>query len=241
MASWVRPKANQTGFQAGLDFDTFKKLVARFDSSFAGEAETAFRKAVLLCAQAQTRFCDAATEAYGQSAGTAQLQAEIAELQQRLEQREKQGAALADARDVLEREFTAYRYNAEQAECTSQAEAAKLRRELAKLHMASGQIGVYCRGCEVKRRALALIATSLLGWVWFGHPEWFVRLGLHDTGAWQKVHGLFLAAAPLLVILVHWRWMKFKRKNSWVSWRDNDVYRLLADRWNQFLQRLVMK
>lgn len=103
MATWVPPSGSPSSSQTSIDIDIFKKLVARFDSSYAGEAETAFRKAISMCAQAQMRFCDAATEAYGQD-GDAKLRAEIADLRQRLEQREKR-AALADARDQLEREF----------------------------------------------------------------------------------------------------------------------------------------
>jgi hypothetical protein len=225
----------------GIDIEIFKKLVARFDSNFAGEAETAFRKAISMCAQAQMRFCDAATEAYGQDGDAAQLRAEIADLRQTLEQREKQGAAIADARDQLEREFTAYRYKAEQTEQADKAETAKLRRELLKLQMTSGQVGIYCRACETKRRALAVAATVLIAWAWFAHREWFARLGIHDAGEWRGVHGVLLAAAPPLLILTHWRWLKFKRKVTWVSWRDNDVYRLIAARWNELLRQLVMR
>lgn len=237
------PNTSQTGHkvQNGFDIDVFKKLVARFDSNYAGEAETAFRKAVTLCAQAQIRFCDAAAEAYGQSGNTAQLQAEIDDLRRRLEQREKQGAAIADARDVLEREFTAYRTKAEQVDRKAQAETAQLRREIVKLQMASGQAGLYCRACEWKRRALAVVATLMIGWAWFAHRIWFARLGLKDSGEWHGLHGVLLAAVPLLLIVVHWRWLKFKRKHSWLSWRDNDVYRLIAERWNEFLQRLEMR
>ena len=230
-----------SSFQTGIDIDTFKKLVARFDSSFPAEAETSFRKAISMCAQAQMRFCDAAAEAYGQTGNTGQLQAEIADLRQKLDLREKQGAALADARDQLEREFAAFRTKAEQAEQNHQAEATRLRRELYRMQMASGQVGIYCQACETKRRMLAVTATGLIGWAWFNHRDWFARIGLHDNGEWHGLHGVMLAAIPLLVILGRWRWLKFKRKTSWVSWRDNDVYRLIAAQWNGFLQRLVMK
>ena len=82
---------------SGFDAETFKKLVARFDSNHAGEAETAFRKAMAMCAQSDLRFCDAASEAYGRSS---ELEAELAEVRELLGQREKQGAVLADARQA---------------------------------------------------------------------------------------------------------------------------------------------
>jgi hypothetical protein len=48
-----------------FDGETFGKLVALFDSNNAGEAENAFRKAVLMCAKNGLRFCDAAGMAFG--------------------------------------------------------------------------------------------------------------------------------------------------------------------------------
>jgi hypothetical protein len=79
--------------------ETFKKLVALFDSGNAGEAENAFRKAVLLCAKNGLRFCDAAALAFGQSDG-----GEVAELQDRLRQQEAQHAnQLTEAAEVVQR------------------------------------------------------------------------------------------------------------------------------------------
>jgi hypothetical protein len=48
-----------------MDVELFAKLVALFDSDKLGEAEAAFRKAVVMCKGAGLRFCDVAGEAFG--------------------------------------------------------------------------------------------------------------------------------------------------------------------------------
>lgn len=225
MTTWSPPSSNA---RVGFDAETFKKLVARFDSNHTGEAETAFRKAMLICVQAQMRFCDAATEAYGTTTRRAELETELASMKELLEQRERQGAALADARDRLEQEFATYRGRAEQ-------ELARLRRK------AGPQIGQICRGCQWKLVALAVVAGLPIARVWFSDQVSLSTFGLADTEPWQNTAcGVLLAAAPLLAVLCRWRWLVFKRKHSWVSWTDNDIYRRAAARWNALLQRLTL-
>jgi hypothetical protein len=112
---------------------------------------------------------------------------------------------------------------------------------MAKLQTPSSQTVAHCHACEMKRRLLALAAAGLIAWLWFVHRVWFARFGWQDDGEPHTVEGLLLAAIPLVLVFCHWRWLKFKRRNSWVSWRDNDVYRLIAARWNGFLQRIAMK
>lgn len=223
MATWSPPSSNA---RVGFDAETFKKLVARFDSNHTGEAETAFRKAMLMCVQAQTRFCDAATEVYGTTTHAAELETEMASLKELLEQRERQGAVLADARDRLEQEFVAYRSRAEQ-------ELTRLRRK------AGPQIGQICRGCQWKLVTLAIISGWPIARLWFSGQVSFSTFGLADTEPWQNTAGgVLLTATPLLAVLCRWRWLVFKRKHSWVSWTDNDIYRRAAARWNALLQRL---
>lgn len=72
----------------GFDVETFGKTVALFDSNNAGEAENAFRKAVLMCAKNGLRFCDAAGMAFGQGDG-----GEVADLRDQLQQQEAEYAA----------------------------------------------------------------------------------------------------------------------------------------------------
>jgi hypothetical protein len=82
-----------------FDVETFGKTVALFDSNNAGEAENAFRRAVLMCAKNGLRFCDAAGMAFGQSDN-----GEVAELQDRLRQQEAQHAnQLTEAAEEVER------------------------------------------------------------------------------------------------------------------------------------------
>jgi hypothetical protein len=81
-----------------FDLELFGKLVALFDSSQAGEAESAFRKAVIMCARNGIRFSDAAQFAFGQG------NEESAALQEQLRQLEAEHASqLAEAATEIER------------------------------------------------------------------------------------------------------------------------------------------
>lgn len=211
------PQNNQVGFDAH-DAERFRKLVALFDSNQPGEVDTAFRKALFLCAERQMRFSDALAETFG-----------LAGMQERLDERERQAEQLADALDNAQQEFADYRQKAE-------AEIEKLRRNPPRRQNVPSNAagGAYCRGCEWKRRILAVIAAGPIAGVWFSHFEWSSAEPL------QNLFGILLSACPLLVVLLRWRWLLFKQKYSWVSRRDNDIYRAIAARWNGFLERLAM-
>jgi len=87
-----------TGKMEAFDAETFGKLVALFDSNNPGEAENAFRKAVLMCAKNGLRFCDAAAAAFGPSDDR------VAELQDLLQQQEAEHARhLTEAAAEIER------------------------------------------------------------------------------------------------------------------------------------------
>ncbi len=82
-----------------FDVETFGKTVALFDSNNAGEAENAFRKAVLMCARKGLRFCEAAGMAFGQGDG-----GEVADLQDQLQRQEAEHAnQLTEAAAEIER------------------------------------------------------------------------------------------------------------------------------------------
>lgn len=84
---------------ANFDVETFGKTVALFDSNNAGEAENAFRKAVLMCARKGLRFCEAAGMAFGQGDG-----GEVADLQDQLQRQEAEHAnQLTEAAEEIER------------------------------------------------------------------------------------------------------------------------------------------
>ena len=88
-----------TAQAVNFDVETFAKLVALFDSNNAGEAENAFRKAVLICAKNGLHFCEAAGMAFGQGDG-----GEVAELQEQLRQQEAEHAnQLTEAAAEIER------------------------------------------------------------------------------------------------------------------------------------------
>jgi len=206
---------NQSRFDAH-DAEMLRKLIALFDSPSAGEAGAAFRTAVQFCAKKGLRFGDALVGMSG-----------LAELRERLEQRETQGGQLADALDELRREYAAYRQDAE-------TKIAQLARNAVRQSAAPISGGMFCRGCEWKRRILAVLAGWLIAGLWFSNFEW----GRSDGG--QNLFGILLSVSPLLGVLLRWRWLHFRRKYSWVSRRDNDIYRAIAARWNGILERLSM-
>jgi hypothetical protein len=81
-----------------FDLELFGKLVALFDSSQAGEAESAFRKAVVMCSRNGMHFSDAARVTYGQNDD------EVAALQEQLRQQEAEHANhLTEAAAEIER------------------------------------------------------------------------------------------------------------------------------------------
>jgi hypothetical protein len=73
----------------------------------------------------------------------------------------------------------------------------------------------YCRPCEFKRRAIAgLMGVMILA---------------------------VLAAVPVVLLVCGWTVIQFKRRNHWVTWRNNDVFRAAADKWNGFLSKFVIE
>jgi len=206
---------SQCGFTA-QEAETFGKLVALFDSSNRNEAESAFRRSILMCAKSGQRFCDAVADCCG-----------LAELQVRFDQRERDGEQLADALGNLQQEYAQYRRDAE-------AEVGRLSRGSQRPCVTPGNSNLFCGSCERKRRILAVIAGLPIAYFWFRNLDWSYAL------PWQNMCGIVLTLSPLLGVVLRWRWLHFKQKYSWVSRKDNDIYRAIAARWNGFLQRLSM-
>lgn len=82
-----------------FDLEMFGKLVALFDSNQAGEAENAFRKAVVMCAKNGMHFSEAAGMAFGQDDRVV-----VAEVLEQLRREEAEHASqLTEAAAVIER------------------------------------------------------------------------------------------------------------------------------------------
>jgi hypothetical protein len=93
----------------------------------------------------------------------------------------------------------------------------------------------YCRPCETKRRAIgALTGLMILA-------GWSYRYDPRDVTPRWTGYGVMLAALPLVLLLIRWRAICFKRKHHWVTWRDNDVFRAAAAAWNSFLGKFVIE
>jgi hypothetical protein len=106
-----------------------------------------------------------------------------------------------------------------------------------------------CLGCESKRRVLSVIAAWPVQRAWFTLFPWDGAHGL------RNLCGLLAAASPLLWISCCGYTRHFREKWSWVSVRDNDLYRMgtryvrnvfvrlqrrLANAWNRFLRRMLI-
>jgi hypothetical protein len=93
----------------------------------------------------------------------------------------------------------------------------------------------YCRPCEFKRRAIAgLMGVMILaGWFYVYPPQ-------EVTPRWTS-YGAVLAAVPVVLLVCGWTVIQFKRRNHWVTWRNNDVFRAAADKWNGFLSKFVIE
>lgn len=93
----------------------------------------------------------------------------------------------------------------------------------------------FCRACERKRRAIA----CLLGLITLAF--WLTQYPPRNVPAGKTGLGAALAVAPLVFLFIRWRVICFKSKRHWVSWRDNDVFRAVAARWNRFLGKFVIE
>jgi vacuolar-type H+-ATPase subunit I/STV1 len=91
-----------------------------------------------------------------------------------------------------------------------------------------------CGRCEVKRRILGIIAGLPILFFVFQHSPW------QESSLQENLCKVLMGAGPLLAVFIRWRWMLFKLRYSWVSRRDNDIFRAIAAKWNGFLQRISL-
>ncbi len=93
----------------------------------------------------------------------------------------------------------------------------------------------WCRRCETKRRIIAVLVGGdiLAGWFYQFPPQ---KVAHEWTG-----YGVSLAAVPVVFLVCRWAVIQFKRRNNWVTWRDNDVFRAAAECWNGFLERFEIE
>jgi hypothetical protein len=91
-----------------------------------------------------------------------------------------------------------------------------------------------CSRCEVKRRILAIIAGLPILFFVFQHSPW------QESSLQENLCKVLLGTGPLLAVFIRWRWLLFKIRYSWVSRRDNDIYRAIAAKWNGFLHRISL-
>lgn len=116
------------------------------------------------------------------------------------------------------------------------AEALRRREEtIAEFQKAERARQRFCRACESKRRTIAYLLGLMILAFWLNYyPP-------RHVPATQTGLGAALSAAPLAFLFIRWRVICFKRKHHWVTWRDNDVFRTAADRWNGFLGKFVIE
>ncbi len=146
---------------------------------------------------------------------TAALEAELADVQAQLCAAEQDGAEIA---------------------ALAEQTISSLRVEIARLKKGETQEGGdLCRSCQRKREIIASLVGGVFLGVWFRmNPPSEVDGGLTCLGIWFSV-------IPLLSVVVCWQLLLFRRKYSWVSWKDNDIYRRITARWNGSLERARMR
>jgi hypothetical protein len=94
--------------------------------------------------------------------------------------------------------------------------------------------GRWCRSCETMRRVIAgLVGGAILA-------GWYFRFELREWRQPKQSYGVVLALTPLVLLVFRWAVLQFKRRNHWVTWRNNDVFRAAANAWNEFLRRFVI-
>lgn len=94
--------------------------------------------------------------------------------------------------------------------------------------------GRWCRSCETKRRIIAGLSGGAI------LAGWYFRFELREWNQPKQSYGAVLALTPLVFLVCRWAVIQFKRRNQWVTWRDNDVFRAAANAWNKFLRRFVI-
>ena len=88
---------------------------------------------------------------------------------------------------------------------------------------------------ETMRRIIAgLVGGAILaGWFYKFPPQ-------HVTHEWTG-YGLLVAAMPFVFLVCRWAVIQFKRRNRWVTWRNNDVFRALGRWWNGIVRKFLIE
>jgi hypothetical protein len=94
--------------------------------------------------------------------------------------------------------------------------------------------GRWCRSCENMRRIIAGLSGGAI------LAGWYFRFELREWRRPEQSYGVVLALTPLVFLVCRWAVIQFKRRNHWMTWRDNDVFRAVANAWNEFLSRFVI-
>ena len=98
--------------------------------------------------------------------------------------------------------------------------------------------------CELRRKDDALetlrrvVAVLVGGAILAG---WYYRFVLREWNQPEQSYGVVLALVPFVFLVCRWAVIKFKRRNRWVTWRNNDVFRAVARVWNRFLKRFFIE
>jgi hypothetical protein len=92
----------------------------------------------------------------------------------------------------------------------------------------------FCRPCENKRRVIAVLYGGAI------IAGWYFRFELRAWRRTEQSYGVVLALAPLVFLVCRWAVIQFKRRNHWMTWRDNDVFRAAGSWWNRFLEKFVI-
>jgi hypothetical protein len=128
------------------------------------------------------------------------LEAQVAELQQRLQEAEQDGAEIAG------------RYA---------GETSRLQTDNDRLSEESNP--VYCKGCEKKRRQAACGLTMVWLYLYVGSPQF----GKEPPGEFfETLAFIFL---PPLLVWCRWHVLLYLRQYHYRGWKDNDIVRAIRN------------
>ncbi len=83
-----------------------------------------------------------------------------------------------------------------------------------------------------------IIAPELVGGAILA--AWFYKFPPQKVTHEWTGYGLLLASAPFVFLLCRWV-LRFKRRNHWRTWRDNDVFHAVAQWWEPDLRKFLIQ
>jgi hypothetical protein len=116
---------------------------------------------------------------------------------------------------------------------------AELERQLDDARRGGDELAGELRRQENLIEMMRLIIAGLVGGVILA--AWLYKFPPQEVTHRWSGYGLLLASVPFVFLAVRRAVLRFKRRNRWVTWRDNDVFRFLARWWNRIVRKFLIQ